>query len=208
MTYSEFALITTDAMVSAALLTPDWKATISLAVAGSLAIAAPLNRYSHRLFSVLEPTLSRFEKKSGHADRLPESIGMAEWLIMGMGRTGVAAYLALHKQDKRVVGFDADPIVLEKELGNGLRIIYGDAEDSELWNRLPLTRIKGVLLTVPEFQVRCTAVQQLKRNGFTGSIATICYHSEEKQQLERLGADFVIHPLDETGCQLARLITC
>ncbi|MEQ1638752.1 MAG: hypothetical protein ABL903_18995 [Methylococcales bacterium] len=61
-TYSEFALITTDAMVNAQLLASEWKAVISLAVAGSLAFAAPLNKYSHQLFSMMEPTLSRFEK--------------------------------------------------------------------------------------------------------------------------------------------------
>jgi hypothetical protein len=44
---------------------------------------------------LLEPFLSRFEKKSGHPDRLPDSIGAAEWLVVGMGRTGLAAYLAL-----------------------------------------------------------------------------------------------------------------
>ena len=43
-TYSEFALITTRAITEAGLLAPQWQAIISLAVAGSLAIAAPLNR--------------------------------------------------------------------------------------------------------------------------------------------------------------------
>jgi glutathione-regulated potassium-efflux system ancillary protein KefC len=206
MTYSEFALITTNAMVAAALLTPNWNAIISLAVAGSLAFAAPLNRYSHRLFSILEPILSRFEKKSGHPDRLPECIGAAEWLVFGMGRTGVSAYQTLQQQDKRVVGLDADPIVLEKVLGKGLRVIYGDVEDTELWSRLPLERVKGVILSLPEFEMRCSTVRQLRDKGFTGLIGTICYHTEEKLTLEHLGANFVIHPLVEAGCQLAKQI--
>jgi predicted Kef-type K+ transport protein len=46
MTYSEFALITTGTVVNADLLPLEWKSIISLSVAGSLAIAAPLNRYS------------------------------------------------------------------------------------------------------------------------------------------------------------------
>jgi hypothetical protein len=65
MTYSEFALITTGAVVNANLLPEEWKSIISLAVAGSLAIAAHLNRYSHRLFSWAEPVLIRFEKNPG-----------------------------------------------------------------------------------------------------------------------------------------------
>ncbi|MCX7086928.1 MAG: cation:proton antiporter [Methylococcales bacterium] len=207
MTYSEFALITTDAMVNADLLNHEWKSIISLAVAGSLALAAPLNKFSHQLFNVFEPYLSRFEKKSGHPDRLPVSIGLAEWVVVGMGKTGVAAYLTLQQQDLRVVALDSDPIVLEKFLSKGLRVVYGDAEDNELWNRLPLERLKGILLTMPDFQVRSKTVKQLMLRDFRGQVGTICYHSEEQQQLELLGAHFVIHPFYEAGCQLAKQIT-
>ncbi|MGZ8237853.1 MAG: cation:proton antiporter domain-containing protein [Methylobacter sp.] len=206
MTYSEFALITTGAVVKANLLSSEWNATIALGVAGSLAIAAPLNRYSHQLYSWSEPFLTRFEKKSGHPDRLPESIGMGEWLVVGMGRTGLSAYLALHQQEKRVVGLDADPTVLESLLAEGRRVIYGDAEDPELWSGLPLDRIKGVILTLPEFDARCSAVRQLRKRGYAGQIGTICYLPEEKQKLGQLGANFMIHPLVEAGNQLARQI--
>jgi len=84
-----------------------------------------------------------FEKKSGHPDRLPESFGVSEWLVVGMGRTGVSSYLALHTQEKRVVGLDADPPYWKTCLPGQTRV-YGDAEDTELWGRLPLERIKGL----------------------------------------------------------------
>jgi len=204
-TYSEFALITTEAVVEAELLSADWKAIISLAVASSLAVAAPLNRYSHRLFSCVEPTLTRFERKEGDKpDRLPESIGVAEWLIFGMGRTGTSAYLALHGQEQRVVGFDADPTMLKSHLEQGRRVIYGDAEDTELWNGLPLNRIKGILLTMPDFEVRRSATEQLRKQGFRGHIGSICYHTEEENELRDLGASLMVHPLVEAGSHLAK----
>ena len=206
MTYSEFALITTSAVVNANLLSEEWKSIISLAVAGSLAIAAPLNRYSQRLFSWAEPVLTRFEKKSGHPDRLPESFGASEWLVIGMGRTGVSAYLSLHAQGKRVVGIDADPTVLENLLAEGRRVVYGDAEDTELWSTLQFDRIKGVILTIPAFKVRCAVISQLRKRGFRGQIGTICYYSEEEQELTRLGANLIIHPLVEAGNQLVKQI--
>lgn len=206
MTYSEFALITTGAMVKANLLEPEWNSTIALAVAGSLAVAAPLNRNSHELFSRYERFLTRFEKKAWHPDRLPESIGAAEWLVVGMGRTGLSAYLALSRREKRVVGLDADPTVLESLLAERRRVIYGDAEDPELWSGLPLDRVKGIILTLPDFDARCSAVRQLRKRGYIGQIGTICYLTEEQQELGRLGADFMIHPLVEAGNQLARHI--
>lgn len=206
MTYSEFALITTGAVVNAQLLPAEWKSIISLAVAGSLAIAAPLNRASHRIFVWAEPFLSRFERKSGHPDRLPDSFGVAEWLIIGMGRTGVAAYQALSDQEQRVVGLDSDPTVLESMLSSGRRVVYADVSDSELWHGLPLERIKGVILTLPSFDNRITAISQLRKHGFKGVIGTICYLVDDEKKLKRKGANFVIHPLVEAGIQLANQI--
>jgi len=203
MTYSEFALITSSVVVKAELLPPAWEAVIGLAVALSLAIAAPLNRFSHRIFSFLEPGLVRFERKVEHLDRLPSSIGGAEWLVVGMGRTGMSAYLAFKQQDMRVLGLDADPINLKNLLADGRRVIYGDAEDSALWETLPLEKLKGIILTMPEFEARSSSIKQLKNLQFAGSIGTVCFHNDEESELYRLGATFVIHPLIEAGKQLA-----
>lgn len=203
MTYSEFALITSNVVVKANLLPPAWESIIGLAVALSLAVAAPLNRFSHRLFSLLETTLVRFERKVEHLDKLPSSIGGAEWLVVGMGRTGISAYMAFNQQDTRVLGLDADPTVLKNLLADGRRVIYGDAEDSELWGKLPLVKIKGIILTMPEFEVRASSIKQLKDLQFAGCIGTVCFHNNEESELYRLGATFVIHPLIEAGKQLA-----
>jgi predicted Kef-type K+ transport protein len=203
MTYSEFALITSHSVVEAKLLPPEWQSIIGLAVALSLAIAAPLNHYSHQLFSFLENFLVRFERKTESSDRLPSSIGSAEWLVVGVGRTGISAYQAFHQQNIRVLGLDADPTVLEQLLADGRRVIYGDAEDVELWEKIPLAKIKGVILTVPEFEVRLSAIKQLKMRHFPGYIGTVCFHADEESELYTLGASFVIHPLIEAGKQLA-----
>jgi predicted Kef-type K+ transport protein len=203
MTYSEFALITSTTVIEANLLPPVWESIIGLAVALSLAIAAPLNHFSHRLFSSLETLLIRFERKVDHPDRLPGSIGVAEWLVIGMGRTGVSAYLAFNQQDMRVLGLDADPTVLENLLADGRRVLYGDAEDAELWEKLPLARIKGIILTMPEFEARSSSIKQLKSHQFSGHIGTVCFYADEERELYRLGATFVIHPLIEAGKQLA-----
>ncbi|MDP1664864.1 MAG: cation:proton antiporter [Methylobacter sp.] len=202
MTYSEFALITSNVVVEANLLPPAWESVIGLAVALSLAIAAPLNRFSHRIFSFLEPTLVRFERKVEHLDRLPNSIGGAEWLVVGMGRTGISAYLAFSQQDTRVLGLDADPTVLKNLLAEGRRVVYGDAEDSALWEKLPLEKVKGIILTMPAFEVRSSSIKQLKNRQFAGSIGTVCFHNHEESKLYRLGATFVIHPFIEAGKQL------
>ena len=57
-------------------------------------------------------------------------------------------------------------------------MVYGDAEDPELWTGLPLDRVKGILLTLPEFDARCLATLQLRKRGYRGQIGTISYFPE------------------------------
>ncbi len=206
MTYSEFALIVSTVVIEGGLLSEGWKPVLGCAVAGSLALAAPLNRVSHRLFTWWEPVLARYERRVRHPDRLPVSTGAAEWLVFGMGRTGMAAYLALERRRSRVMGLDADPIRVRKFRDQGLRVQYGDAEDSELWDNLPLKRIKGVILTLPDFEARRLAVGRLRARGFRGSVGTTAFHYHEDPILYRAGADVVFHPLSEAGERLAERV--
>ena len=202
-TYSEFALITTQVMAKAGWLSDQWTIIMGAAVALSLAIAAPFNRYSHRLFIRLEPWLLRWERRSKHPDRIPTTVGSAQWLVFGMGRTGRAAYDVLEKEGFRVVGLDADPARVEAQRLKGLRIFYGDAEDFNLWETLRTRHLRGILFTMPEFQTRLTAIGMLRQNGFSGLIGTTSFGARDDAALRAVGADVLFHPLTEAGEQLA-----
>jgi len=53
--------------------------------------------------------------------------------------------------------------------------------------KLPLAKIKGIILTMPEFEVRASSIKQLKALQFAGSIGTVCFHNDEESELYRLG---------------------
>ncbi|MBF6593861.1 MAG: cation:proton antiporter [Thermaceae bacterium] len=201
--YSEFALITTAAAIEGHILPPSWGPLVGLLVAVSLALAAPLNRAVHVLYAHLEPFLLRFEGRGHHPDSEPTRLDGAEWLIVGMGRTGGAAYKMLERQGQVVVGLDADPDKLERHSSKGRRVFYGDSEDSELWERLEIAGLKGVLLTMPDLEAKLRGVQALKLRGFTGIVAATSYHREEDPLLEKAGATLIFQPFAEAGERLA-----
>lgn len=201
--YSEFALITSVAAVEGNLLPESTGQVVGLVVAVSLAIAAPLNRSVHGLFQRYETFLLRFERKGKHADDEPTSLGGAEWLVVGMGRTGGAAYKMLERQGFRVLGLDADEGKLDAHRAKKRHVRYGDAEDPELWERLDLTGLGGVLLTLPDLEAKVRAIQGLKLRGFPGTIAATSYHHEEDPVLAAAGATLISHPFAEAGERLA-----
>lgn len=202
-TYSEFALITTQMVTESGLLPPHWNVVMGAAVALSLALAAPLNRFSHRIFSAIEPFLIRYERGGRHPDHTPTRIGSAQWLVIGLGRTGVAAYKALERRGYLVLGLDADPTRLAKHRQQNRRVLYGDAEDPDLWENLNFQGLTGVILTLPSFEARRLATQQLRSRGFRGLIGASAYNPDEDRILRQEAADVVFHPLDEAGERLA-----
>jgi glutathione-regulated potassium-efflux system ancillary protein KefC len=204
--YSEFGLITTAAAIEGGLLESSWASLIALLVAASLAVAAPLNRRSHQLYARLEPWLLRFENRGPHPDREPTSLGLSDWLIVGMGRTGGSAYTLFEARGERVTGLDSDPVKLEAHRSKGRRVFYGDAEDPELWENLDLKGLKGILLTMPELEAKLEAVRGLKARGFAGIIATTGYHPEEGSMLQEAGATLIFQPFAEAGERMAERV--
>ncbi|UCH26981.1 MAG: cation:proton antiporter [Trueperaceae bacterium] len=203
--HSEFALIAARAGVDAGLIDSDLLATLGIAVAFSYVLAAPLNRVAHALTDRLEPLLVRFETRRDHPDEAPVTLGAARALIIGMGRTGSAAYNTLRAAGEHVVGFDTDPAALELCLKRGQRVLYGDAEDPTLWAQLELGGLDMVLLTLPDLEAKLRAARHARARGFTGTVAASNYLAEEDVLLREAGVSFTFNPLAEAGSRMALL---
>ncbi|KGQ21401.1 cation:proton antiporter family protein [Thermus filiformis] len=201
--YSEFALIVAAGLSQRGAIPEGLLPNLALLVALSMALSAPLARLGHGLYARLEPWLVRLERKERHPDEEPKSLGAADWLIVGMGRTGGAAYKFLERAGARPVGLDADPAKLERHRAKGRRVLYGDAEDPELWEQLRTEGLKGVILALPDLEAKLRAVQGLRRRGYRGLIAATSFHLEEDPVLEAAGADLLFHPFAEAGERLA-----
>ncbi|MEN9681320.1 MAG: hypothetical protein RLZZ627_1213 [Pseudomonadota bacterium] len=202
-TYSEFALIVAEPLIQMGLLDQDWQKALGLAVAGSLAIGAILNRWPQALYDVFEPWLKRFERAVPHPDQLPPDFSHADWLIIGMGRTGRAAYHAMDLKHAKAMGIDADPIRVAQLKEEGIRVVYGDVEDAELWATAPLSSLKGIIIAMPVLHARAKALESIRGRGFQGVIGTVSFRNSEDPILYRLGADEVYRPLTQAGEQLA-----
>lgn len=176
---------------------------LALVVVLSFVVGAPLSQRTHSLYSRLEPMLLRFERGGKHPDDVLQVLGSARSLVFGMRRTGTAAYTALGEQDKRPVGLDSDPAKIEYHLREGRRVVYGDADDSGLWETLNLGSLEIIILTLPDFEARLRAVESVRERGFEGVVSTISMYPEEEEPLREAGADLIAHPLGEAGSGLA-----
>lgn len=203
--YSEFMLIAGAVAAREGLLPETLVVPLALAVVVSFVINAGLTRFEDTLWGWSEGLLCRFERNVRHPDRQTLSLGTAEYLVVGMGSAGSAAYTYLRDRGHNVVGMDIDPERLESNLAIGRKVVYGDIQDVDLWQNLDLGRIRAVMIAMGNKQSKRNAIRLIRENGFTGRIFALTMRPDERDALEEVGATAVSIPIRDAGRRLAEL---
>ena len=195
--YSEFGLI----VASVAL--PEWLIPLAITVSLSFVISAPVNRFAHSLFERFSRPLSAFEGRKRHPDEQPISLGDTRVLVMGMGRTGTAAYDWLNESEKNLMGLDSDPTKTEKHQKEGRNVVFADAEDTTFWEGLHMPSVEAVILAMNDIEGKLIAARMLRKLGFKGYIVAHTMYADEARQIRKAGADDAYLTMSETGVALA-----
>ena len=195
-TYCEFGLIL------ASIIVPQFLLPLALAVALSFMVNAPLNRYAHPLYEKVAYWLIPFERNTGHPDEQPVSLGDADVLIMGLGRTGTAAYEHLDERC-HLVGLDSDPARVEFHKQLNHNVFFADAEDQVFWQNLDLGRVTAVILTMNDAEAKIIAARKLREAGFSGLVVSHSMYQEEAEKILEAGADRAYLTMSEAGVGLA-----
>jgi predicted Kef-type K+ transport protein len=203
--YSEFGLIVAAIASTAGWLSPEWLVVISLALAGSFVLAAPLNAAGERIYARLKQPLAGLEASTLMAADRPVAIEQVDAVVLGLGQIGSGAYLRLiDSHGLRVLGVDNNVAKLAPHRAANRHVMEGDAMDSDFWDKLVITdSVKLVLLAMPGNAGNVHALQQLRNRAFAGHIAAIVSYPDEVATLRELGADEVFHIYDEAGTAFA-----
>jgi len=197
--YSEFGLI----VAAGVPVLSDWMVPLALTVALSFALSAPLNRASHRLAERFEERMSRFERATLHPDEIPPDLSSARALIMGMGRTGTAAYEKLSQSIPDIIGMDADPYCVTRHQSAERNVVLADAEDAHLWRSVRIDGLEVVVLAMDDLEAKLIGARKLRERGFTGPIISHALYEENVAEIQAAGADQTHLTMTEAGYSLA-----
>ncbi|MFT6914104.1 MAG: glutathione-regulated potassium-efflux system ancillary protein KefC [Motiliproteus sp.] len=202
--YSEFGLIVTAVGVSAGWVNPQWLMIMALALALSFVFAALLNTNAHSLYASVEAYLRPQQTLTLRADDQPIDLGDAEVLVMGVGRVGCGALIAMQDvYGDRVCGIDSDAFQVRRHQQAGRNVRLGDAEDADFWEGLDATRLRLVMLTLPTLGDMLQTVTRIRAIGYRGPITAVAKHEDERQQLERVGVRAAFNFYAEAGAGFA-----
>lgn len=168
--------------------------------------------YSQQLFERLSPLLSVFERSSPTIADERHQAEPADVVVYGYGRFGRNLVKLLAQEGMSVVVVDWDPHA-DRDAPEGVRIVYGDAEDPEFPHALPLADAQWVVSAIPAYDTNRVLIEAVRRWGFEGRIAVTAHTPTEAERIGRAGVDVVLQPFleaadDSVGILLGRPARC
>jgi Kef-type K+ transport system membrane component KefB len=162
---------------------------------------------SDRIHDRIEPLLRVFERARPRASveegsELPE----VDVIVVGLGRFGRTVVEELREAGDRVLGIDWDPRSVRSDTWGDVPVVYGDADDPELAEQLPLTGVHWVISTLRARDANLTLIGSLRRAGYRGRIVVSTDDEADEEPLRRAGADLTIRPLHVAARPLMDLL--
>jgi glutathione-regulated potassium-efflux system ancillary protein KefC len=204
--YSEFGLIVGTISVSKGWLGTDWLIIIAIALSLTFIIAAPLNAAAHQMYTRLASKLKWFETTKRLSEDTPIDSGNAQIVIIGMGKVGTSTYDAIQERHGYVVmGIDFSLDNVNAQQAQGRNVVYGDAEDSDFWDRVDPSgsRVHVVMLALPDVEASVFAIRQIYQKGYTGQIAASVRYEDEIPVLQKEGVHATYSLYEEAGAGFA-----
>jgi Kef-type K+ transport system membrane component KefB len=157
---------------------------------------------SDAIYARLEPLLRIFERAKPSASiDLDDQRPQPEYVVVGLGRFGRTVAEELIERGEDVLGVDFDPRSI-RELT--CAVVYGDAEDPDLPDQLPLERTRWVISSLRGVDSNLLLVTAFRRHGYQGRIAVALDDEADTKVLRDAGADLVIRPLHVAAGPLLR----
>jgi Kef-type K+ transport system membrane component KefB len=176
-------------------------ATVSLiTVVGLITIGGStyLILYSHQIYDRVAPMLTRFERSGTTPDHATTDDG-ADVIVYGLGRYGGSLVDRLRRAGYRVLAVDFDPRAVTVWSRDTVTTVFGDAEDLELLNSLPLDDARWLICTVPAVDTSLALLHGLRELGFSGRAAVTAHTATDAKRLRDAGADFVLQPFSDAA---------
>lgn len=197
---SEFSLILAALGLSLGQINEETLGLITLVGLITIGISTYLIMYSHQIYEKVSFLLDVFEKKVPTTELGDENLAHRPFdiIIFGLGLYGNSIAKSLEKAGFKVFGVDFDPKAVKRWKKKGRAAQYGDADDPELHEILPLSA-QCIISTITDKQINFALIKYLKLGDFKGHIAMTSYTGRTAKELEKAGADLILLPFADAA---------
>jgi Kef-type K+ transport system membrane component KefB/voltage-gated potassium channel Kch len=205
---SEFSFIISALGVELGHISPQDLTLIVLIGLVTIAGSSYVIEFSNPVYRALSPILSLFERKGRKIDegKYHKDIDY-EIIVFGYNRIGYSLRKAFKKLRKKFLVVDNNPDVIKNLARQKIDSRYGDAEDLELLEDLPLNKVKMVISTIPDPDTNFLLLKKFKSLNKNVIFIPVSHSMEEALTLYEAGATYVILPHFLGGHHTAHLIS-
>jgi len=150
-----------------------------------------LNKIGKRFFPPIYR--AKFGKKEKNLEYLPKKPLEKHTVIMGTGMLGQQLVFAI-KETHSVVAVDHDSNVVQKLINKKLPIVYGEADNRELWQKIGLAKAKVLLLTIPDTNKAARVIRNAKKTNPEIIAIAKARNFKDALELYKSDADYVVLP--------------
>ncbi|NIC43451.1 cation:proton antiporter [Aquabacterium sp. A08] len=163
--------------------------------------------YSHPLYERLAPWLAVFERRKPFrelaVERKPLRADEVTVMVFGLGRYGSRLLRELHQAGVRVVGIDFDPETVRALKLRRLPVHYGDGENPDFLDSLPMAGVRWVISTLPLPESNRALLEALRGSEFRGRVAVTVRDESAHLEARALGVDRTFSPFEDAASHAA-----
>lgn len=207
---SEFSLILAALGLTLGHITVETMGLITLVGLVTIGTSTYMIIYSGPLYKLLSPLLRVFERRAPYREMEIDGLTPApqvDVILFGLGNYGGNIARHLLRLQRTLLGVDFDPKVLTYWRQQGVPVLYGDAEDPEFYEHLPVNRARWVVCATPDRHSNLGVLQVLKERHFSGKIVLTARRQEDAEALRQAGADLVFRPFMDAAEQAVETLT-
>lgn len=168
--------------------------------------------HAQALYERLAPCLRGFERARPFRETAAESqqdrTPAAQAIVFGLGRYGGRLFEQLRAAGVQVIGVDFDPETVRRLQSRGLPVRFGDGEDPDFLETLPLRHAQWVITTFPQWDSNRALLHALRARQYAGRVVGTVRDAAHGRSLAEAGVSHVLNPFndaaDHAAVQLAR----
>lgn len=126
-----------------------------------------------------------------------------EAIVFGLGRYASRLLMQLRAVGLKAIGVDLDPEALRALRRQHLPVRFGDGENTDFVETLPLSEARWVITTFPDWESNCALLHALKASHFSGQVAGAVRDVRHGHALQSAGVQYILSPFDDAAHRLA-----
>ena len=126
--------------------------------------------------------------------------------MFGLGRFGGNIALALQKDGYQILAVDFDPKQVKFWQAQGILAKYGDIEDPDLPEQVPLDKSSAVISSLADVQLNLGLIRLLKYTGYKGKIAVTAHRALDALTLQQEENIIVLLPFADAAASITSKI--